>query len=219
MRVLVVEEDADAATSLTQGLRRQGYDADSVRTGSCALRLHHGADLVLLDLELPDVDGLEVCRRIRAACDTPIIVVTARGAEHDRVSGLRAGSDDYLVKPYGFAELMARIEAVMRRVSPTSYPQRTLVCGPLRIDAATREVRVNGRLVSVTRKEFAFLYLLASRPGTIFSRRQIMSKAWNAELTRFSRTIDTHASSLRTKLGSRTWIVTVRGVGYRLGCG
>lgn len=219
VRILVVEDDTATTDSLTQDLRRQGYDVHRADTGTCALKMHHRADLVLLDLELPDLDGLEVCRGIRAASDTPIIVVTARGTELDRVLGLQAGSDDYLVRPYGLRELMARIEAVMRRANPMSWAGRNISHGPLHIDVTTREVRVDGHLVSVTRKEFDFLHLLASRPETVFSRKQIMSRVWDAELTRFSRTIDTHASSLRNKLGASTWIVTVRGVGFRLGRG
>jgi DNA-binding response OmpR family regulator len=200
-------------------LRRHGYIADSVDTGTHALKTYQRADLVLLDLELPDIDGLEVCRAIRAACDIPIIAVTARSTELDRVLGLQAGSDDYLVKPYGFRELMARVDAVMRRVRPRRHTVRTVSHGPLRIDCGVREVSLDGRLVDVTRKEFDFLYLLASQPETVFTRKQIMARVWDTEWTRFSRTIDTHVSSIRKKLGASTWIITVRGVGFRLGRG
>jgi DNA-binding response OmpR family regulator len=219
VRILVVEEDATAVEFLTRSLRRHGHDVDSVDTGTHALKTYHRADLVLLDLELPDLDGLEVCRGIRAACNTPIIAVTARGAELDRVLGLQAGSDDYLVKPYGFRELMARIEAVMRRARPQLTVVRTISHGPLCIDLGTREIRLDGWLVNVTRKEFDLLYLLASQPETVFSRKEIMSRVWDTEWTRFSRTIDTHVGSLRNKLGASSWIITVRGVGFRLGRG
>lgn len=219
VRVLVVEVDSTAAETLTYGLRRHGYDADSVDTGMRALEMYHYADLILLDLELPDLDGLEVCRTIRTACDTPVIAVTARGTELDRVLGLQAGFDDYLVKPYGFRELMARVEAVMRRVRPRLRPVRTLSHGPLCIDSGIREVSLDGRPINVTRKEFDFLHLLASQPETVFTRKQIMARVWGTEWTRFSRTIDTHVSSLRKKLGASTWIVTVRGIGFRLGSG
>lgn len=220
MRVLVVEVDTVAAESLTYGLRRQGFDAHSVDTGTHALNNHHRADLVLLDLDLPDLDGLEVCRGIRETSDTPIITLTARGSELDRVLGLQAGSDDYLVKPYGFRELLARIEAVMRRARPQPPPAQEVVAhGSLRIESGTRQVCLDGRPVSVTRKEFDLLHLLASQPDTVISRKQIMSEVWGTELTKFSRTIDTHVSSLRNKLGASTWITTVRGVGFRLGHG
>jgi DNA-binding response OmpR family regulator len=198
-------------------LRRHGYHAESVDTGTGALRTYHRADLVLIDLELPDLDGLEVCRAIRALCDIPIIAVTARGAELDRVLGLQAGLDDYVVKPYGFRELIARIEAVMRRARPRQPVVHTISRGPLRIDFRTREVRLNDELINVTRKEFDLLYLLACQPEAVVSRKQIMSKVWNVEWTRYSRTIDTHVNSLRKKLGASSWIITVRGVGFRFG--
>jgi len=214
----VVENDTAIAESLIRSLRRHGYHAESVDTGTRALRTYHRADLVLLDLELPDLDGLEVCRGIRASCDIPIIAVTARCTELDRVLGLQAGSDDYLVKPYGFRELIARIEAVMRRARPQQPAVQTISHGPLRIDLGTREVCLNDQLINVTRKEFDLLYLLACQPETVVSRKKIMSTVWNVEWTRCSRTIDTHVNSLRKKLGASTWIITVRGVGLRFGC-
>ncbi|MFI7016158.1 response regulator transcription factor [Streptomyces sp. NPDC050164] len=217
LRILVVEGEPNAAMSLVQLLRRHGYQAESVATGAKALQAHHNCDLVLLDLELPDLDGLEICRSIRAICDTPIIVVTARDTELDRVLGLQAGSDDYLAKPYGFRELMARIEAVMRRARPQRPLPQVITRGLLRIDAGTREIRLGGRLIEVTRKEFDLLHLLASQPETVISRRQLMVQVWDDSWSRPGRTLDTHVSSLRNKLGSSSWIVTVRGVGFRLG--
>lgn len=217
LRVLVVENEERAADTLVQALLRQGYDAESVATGGKALQEHHQADLILLDLDLPDLDGLEVCRGIRAVSDTPIITVTARGSELDRVLGLQAGSDDYMVKPYGFRELLARIEAVMRRSRPRQEIARTVDHGPLRIDATTREATLDGRQVDLTRKEFDLLHLLASQPGAVISRRQLMTQVWEDTWSQRGRTIDTHVSSLRGKLGSSSWIITVRGVGFRLG--
>lgn len=213
----MVEADNTAADALTYGLRRRGYEAESVDTGTRALTAYQRADLVLLDLELPDLDGLEVCRAIRVACDIPIIAVTSRGSELDRVLGLQAGSDDYLVKPYGFPELMARVGAVMRRVRPREPAMRTVSHGPLHIDSGIREVSLGGRPINMTRKEFDFLHLLAAQPEIVFTRKQIMARVWDTEWTRFSRTIDTHVSSLRKKLGASTWIITVRGVGFRFG--
>lgn len=218
LRVLVVENEPRAAASLVQGLRRHGYLVESVSTGAEALRVHRGADLILLDLDLPDLDGLEVCRDIRAVSDTPVIAVTARDSELDRVLGLQAGSDDYMAKPYGFRELMARIEAVMRRVRPQQRPlERVVVRGPLRIDVDAREVKLEGQLVELTRKEFDLLYLLAAQPQTVISRKELMIQVWGDSWSRPGRTIDTHVSSLRGKLGASSWIVTVRGVGFRLG--
>ncbi|WP_018546904.1 response regulator transcription factor [Streptomyces sp. LaPpAH-108] len=217
LRVLVVESDASAAGDLVQELLRHGYLARSVATAAEALRVHHDVDLVLLGLDLPDLDGLELCRRMRAVGDVPIITVTTRGAELDRVLGLQAGSDDYVVKPYGLRELLARIQAVMRRVRPQRSAARVVTYGPLRIDAGARELLLEGRRVDLTPKEFDLLFLLASQPGTLFSRRQLLSQVWDDEWSYRGRTLDTHVSSLRGKLGSSRWIVTVRGVGFRIG--
>ncbi|WP_236654732.1 response regulator transcription factor [Streptacidiphilus anmyonensis] len=218
LRVLVVENDQAAAESLVHELRRHGHAAASVDTGGLALQQRPGVDLVLLDLDLPDLDGLEVCRRLRAEGDTPIIIVTARGTELDRVLGLQAGSDDYVVKPYGLRELLARIDAVMRRAHPLAPPAaRVITHGALRIDARAREIALGGRRIPLTPKEFDLLHLLASQPGTTLSRRQLLRQVWDDEWSHQGRTIDTHVSSLRSKLGSGSWIVTVRGVGFRIG--
>lgn len=214
-RVLVVENDDEDAEFLVRGLQRHGHDVDRVDAGIAALHAYDGADLVLLDLELPDLDGLEVCRQIRSEGTTAVIAVTARGTELDRVLGLQAGADDYLVKPYGFRELMARMDAVMRRVqAPTAGPS-VITHGPLRIDAAARHVSLDGRQVEVTRKEFDLLHLLAAQPGAVIPRKRIMQVVWGDVWSR--RTIDTHISSLRNKLGDSEWIRTVRGVGFQLG--
>ncbi|WP_042364818.1 response regulator transcription factor [Streptacidiphilus neutrinimicus] len=218
LRVLVVENDPDAAECLVHELRRHGHAARSAGTGGLALQLLPSVDLVLLDLDLPDLDGLEVCRRLRAEGDTPIIIVTARGTELDRVLGLQAGSDDYVVKPYGLRELLARIDAVMRRAQPSAPPPaRVITHGTLRIDARSREIALGGRPIPLTPKEFDLLHLLASQPGTTLSRRQLLRQVWDDEWSHQGRTIDTHVSSLRSKLGSGSWIVTVRGVGFRIG--
>ncbi|MGK5547038.1 response regulator transcription factor [Streptomyces sp. URMC 127] len=226
MHVLIVEDEAATAESLSRGLQRHGYKTKGVDTGTRALQAYHEADLILLDLDLPDIDGLEVCRSIRAACDTPIITFTDCGTELDRVLGLQAGSDDCLGKPYGFRELLARIEAVMRRVRPQRrFTSSTAVThGPFEMDAAKREVRLHGSPVELTRKEFDLLYYLARRPGTVVSREELMAEIWgdatsHAMSSRVTRTIDTHVSTLRSKLGSSSWVVTVRGVGFRFGQG
>ncbi|GLW70089.1 DNA-binding response regulator [Kitasatospora phosalacinea] len=216
LRVLLVEGDPRAAAPLLQALARQGYAARSVTTGAAALRDHPTADLVLLDLDLPDLDGLEVCRGIRAVSDTPIITVTARSSELDRVLGLQAGSDDYLVKPYGFRELLARMDAVLRRTHPHPSPRSVLTHGPLRIDPGARLTTLHGTRIDLTRKEFDLLHLLATHPGTVLPRPQIMARVWSDTWSPRGRTVDTHVSTLRAKLGP-TWIITIRGIGFRLG--
>lgn len=213
-RVLVVENHSDEAEALARDLRRHGHEVNRVRTGGEALQAFGHADLVLIDLDLPDLDGLEVCRSIRSVGDTPVIAVTGRGSELDRVLGLQAGADDYLVKPYGFRELMARMDAVMRRIRPP-HKANVIVHGPMRIDATACQVTVGGRSVRLTRKEFQLLHLLASQVGVVIPRRQIMAQVWGHTWSR--RTLDTHISSLRSKLGNGDWIITVRGVGFRLG--
>ncbi|WP_353945684.1 response regulator transcription factor [Streptomyces sp. HUAS MG91] len=218
LRVLAVESEPQVAKALIRDLARHGYQAESVPTGAQALRKYRSADLVLVDLDLPDLDGVELCRSIRAVCDVPIIVVTARDSELDRVMSLRAGSDDYVTKPYSLAELIARIEAVMRRAlrQPVSAPEAITV-GRLGINPGARQISLDGRPVEVTRKEFDLLYLLASRPGSVVTRKQIMAQVWRDSRSEPGRTIDTHVSSLRSKLGSSSWIITARGVGFRMG--
>ncbi|MFF4276030.1 response regulator transcription factor [Streptomyces sp. NPDC001536] len=215
-RVLIVDARAEDAAPLAEALRRHGHHVERARNGYAALETYGEADvdIVLLDPELPDVDGLQVCRQLTAAGRTAVIVLSARGSELDVVLGLQAGADDYLVKPCGLRELLARIEAVMRRVQPR-IERRVLSIGALRIDAALREVRLGGRTIAVTRKEFDLLYLLAARPETVVTREQLLREVWADSWSR--RTVDTHVSSLRTKLGSRDWIITVHGVGFRIG--
>ncbi len=219
MRVLVVQKDNDAGEILSRGLRQNGYTVDQADTGKQALKTFHCADFVLLDLDLPDLDGIQVCREVRAVSDTPIIAVTARSADLDRILGLQAGLDDYVTAPYQFRELVARIEAVMRRTYRQSHVGRDVSCGNLRVDSGRREVYLGDRLVILTAKEFDLLSLFTGQPETVFSRKEIMSRVWHAELTNYSRTIDTHIYSLRRKLESSSWIVTVRGFGFRLGRG
>ncbi|MGX6602123.1 response regulator transcription factor [Micromonosporaceae bacterium Da 78-11] len=214
-RVMVVENDPMDREALTSGLRCRGHEVDSVETGGAALHACRDADIILLDLELPDLDGLEVCRGIRAASDVPMIAVTGWGTELDRVLGLQAGADDYVVKPYGFHELVARMDAVMRRVRPQVSAVHVVVHGDLSIDVNSRRVTVGGHDVELTRKEFDLLHLLASRPGTVVPRKQIMQHVWGDSWSR--RTVDTHVSSLRNKLGRSDVIITVRGVGFRFG--
>lgn len=217
VEVLVVQADDSARESLIGGLNRHGYGVCGVATGREALKTYEQAGLVLLDLELPDLDGIEVCRTIRAGDDTPVITLTGGGTELDRVLSLQAGADDCMAKPFGFRELLARIQAVQRRTRRDSPAARAIAHGHLQICPRSRQVRVGARAVELTRKEFDLLHLLASPPGQVFSRREIMAMIWDDTWAASSRTVDTHVSTLRSKLGSGKWIITVRGVGYRLG--
>ncbi|MFD3786602.1 response regulator transcription factor [Streptomyces cyaneofuscatus] len=214
-RVLVVEQDTSAAAAMVSDLRRQGFTARSVSTGQQALRVHRDADVVLFSLELPDIDGLELCRGLRSGGDTALIAVT--DAELERVLVLHAGADDCVVKSCGFREIGARIEAVLRRARPRPDPPDAISVHDLHIDPRLREVRLRGRPVGVTSKEFELLYTLAATPETVVTRKELMARVWGSGWGHTSRTIDTHVSSLRAKLGSSGCIITVRGVGYRLG--
>ena len=211
--VLVVEDDPGIATQLVRGLERAGYTADSVAMGAEALG-RPPSDVVLLDLGLPDIDGVDVCRQLRQSSDTAIIVVTARGEESDRVLALDEGADDYLVKPFGLAELLARIRAVLRRGSRIGG--ELLRHGPLVVDLRTRKVTINGSDVALTPKEFAILECLATDPGRLVSRQEIVERAWDEHWYGPTKVLDVHLAALRRKLGDPTLIETVYGHGFRL---
>jgi DNA-binding response OmpR family regulator len=216
MHILLVEDDVGIAEPLVEGLQRQGYDVTWVRTGREAVAADP-RDLVLLDLGLPDVDGEVVAARIREHSQVPIIVVTARSDEIDRVTLLDLGADDYIVKPFGFRELSARIRALMRRVSDRSVVvDQEIEVGRLVIDHRTRTVLFDGDDVPLTPKEYDLLAFLASDPGAVLSRDEILRSVWDEHWWGSTKTLDVHIASLRRKLGESDLIVTVRGVGYRL---
>ena len=198
MRILIVEDDDAIAKPLAEGLRREGFEVTRVATGEEALEASV-PDLVLLDLRLPGVDGTEVCRRLRARSDVPIIVVTAKGEEVDRVVLLELGADDYIVKPFGFRELLARVRAVMRRARPGSDRSRISV-GELEIDVRGRLASLGNEPLSLTTKEFDLLALLASEPGAVVSRQRILREVWDTEWFGPTKTVDVHVASLRKKL-------------------
>ncbi|WP_308164569.1 response regulator transcription factor [Nonomuraea sediminis] len=216
MRILLVEDDAHVAEPLKAGLERHGHDVEHVATGTAAL-VAAKADLVLLDLGLPDLDGIEVCRRLRAMSEVPIIVLTARSEEIDRVMGLQVGADDYVVKPYGFRELLARIQAVTRRAARTEQPREgETPQGRLWVDTRTRRATLDGAELDLTRREFDLLAFLAEDDGALRTREEIMDAVWDENWFGSTRTLDVHVGSLRAKLGDPAWIETVRGVGFRL---
>jgi DNA-binding response OmpR family regulator len=216
-RVLVVEDDPGIATQLVRGLTRAGYETGSVTTGKAALDWPV-PDVVLLDLGLPDIDGVEVCRRLRQSSNAAIIVCTARGEETDRVLALDEGADDYLIKPFGLSELLARIRAVLRRSHQPNdqAPNNVLQHGVLTIDIRTRKVAVSGRNVALTPKEFAILECLASDPGRVVSRQEVLERAWDEHWYGPTKVLDVHMAALRRKLGNPKLIETVYGHGFRL---
>jgi two-component system, OmpR family, response regulator RegX3 len=216
MRILVVEDEDAIADPLVDGLRREGYDVERAATGVDALSDSHRPDLVLLDLRLPDIDGLDVCRALRERSTVPIIVVTARGEESDRVVGLELGADDYVVKPFGVRELIARIRAVTRRTSASTIEGGPMRVGALTVDTRARRARLADRELELTPKEFDLLVALVRDPGAAVSRRRLLEQVWETNWYGSAKTIDVHVASLRRKLGDPGWIETVRGVGFRL---
>ncbi len=218
MRVLIVEDEDAIAEPLAEGLVREGYDVQRAANGAEALAaVDADIDVVLLDLRLPDMDGYTVCREVRSRSDVPIIIVSARGEEVDRIVGLELGADDYLVKPFGFGELLARIRAVTRRAGARPGPaQAAAEVGGLEVDARTRRAHLDGRELMLTPKEFDLLALFASDPGAVLTRERILASVWDTSWFGPTRTIDVHVAALRKKLGSPAWIETVRGVGFRL---
>jgi DNA-binding response OmpR family regulator len=214
VKILVVEDEDAIAEPLADGLRREGFDVVRAATGAQALAAQE-PDIVLLDLRLPDVDGYEVCRRLRARSHVPIIMVTARGEEVDRVIGLELGADDYVVKPFGLREVIARIRAVTRRAGGRRDDARLQV-GSLDVDIRARRVWLEGEELELTAKEFDVLAVLAEDPGNVVSRQTLLDRVWQTSWYGPTKTIDVHVASLRRKLGDPGCIETVRGIGFRL---
>jgi DNA-binding response OmpR family regulator len=215
--VVVVDDEPNIADLVDLYLAREGFRVLKTGTGEAGLRAvkDHRPRLVVLDVGLPDVDGLEVCKRLRATSRIPVIFLTARDSEVDRVLGLELGGDDYLTKPFSPAELVARVKAVLRRVDGGPAPE-VMQVGAVVIDAGRREVRVDGAPVDFTTKEFDLLRYLAERPGLALSRQQILDGVWGHDWYGDARTVDVHIAQVRKKLGDTVEIKTVRGVGYRL---
>ena len=222
--VLVVEDDASLLSALAFNLRREGYRvltaSDGERGLELALREADGLDLVLLDVMLPRMSGLEVMRRLRAKVDTPVLILSARGDVDDVVDGLELGADDYISKPFVLRELLARVRATVRRRSaPAVRPPSVLRRGPLQIELERRTVRVAGQEVQLRPKEYGVLVVLAMEPGRVFSRQALLDAVWGEDVIVDERTVDVHVSWLRTKLGEAGFdgaaIGTVYGAGYR----
>ncbi len=222
MRVLVVEDDDSVADGIVDGLENASFETHRVATGAAALdaAVTWAPDLILLDLGLPDMEGTDVCRAIRVTSQTPIIVVSARGEEIDRVVSLEMGADDYVVKPFGMRELVARIRAVARRtgasvVEPAPVAQRTF--GPLTLDIRAQRVSLAGADIHLTPKEFELLVYLSDDPGAVFRRGDILHDVWDTNWYGTTKTLDAHIAAIRKKLGNSLWIESVRGVGFRFG--
>ena len=220
--LLIVEDDPRVADFLVRGLRAEGYVPTAVGSAEEALPLlrHGGFDLALFDVMLPGQSGMELCQQIRSEClPLPVLMLTAMGSVQERVAGLRCGADDYLTKPFAFDELLARVEALLRRPPQWVEPANELVVGDLLFDRARMEVRRNGEPLPLTAKELALLELLMSAPGRLFSRERILSNVWGVDSDPLTNVVDVYIRRLRSKLDAPdqpSRITTVRGLGYRL---
>jgi two-component system response regulator RegX3 len=220
-RILVVEDEASISEPFAEALRRAGFEPVVTRTAAGALELAASSDpdLVMLDLALPDGDGRDVCRELRRRSDVPIVMLTARGTEMDKIVGLELGADDYVVKPFSAAEVISRIRAVLRRSASRAAPAEPIRVGELEIDPAARIARLRGAELDLSRKEFDLLAELMRNAGRVVSREDLMSRVWDVNWFGSTKTLDVHVGWLRRKLGDDpnrpTWIETVRGVGFR----
>jgi two-component system response regulator RegX3 len=221
-RVLVVEDEESFSDALSYMLRREGYEVEVAETGPDALSAFDrtGADLVLLDLMLPGLSGTEVCRELRSRSKVPIIMVTARDTEVDKVVGLDLGADDYVTKPFSSRELIARVRAVLRRGGePDELITNTVEAGPVRMDVERHTVSVDGHPVSMPLKEFDLLELLLRNAGRVLTRGQLIDRVWGSDYVGDTKTLDVHVKRLRAKIepdpGNPKYLVTVRGLGYK----
>jgi len=218
--ILVVEDESSIASFVSLYLKNAGYPVRTASTGSEALA-QVAADmpgLIVLDLMLPDIDGIEVCKRVRQRSDVPILMLTARDEDVDKIIGLEVGADDYLTKPFNPRELVARVKSILRRATPERRERESEVIehGHLRIDAGRREVTVSGDEVQLAPKEFDLLWELLDHRGLVLTRDQLLERVWGYTFAGDTRTVDVHVRQLRRKLGDASPIVTVWGVGYKV---
>ena len=219
-RILIVEDEVNIAKPTMTYLERDGFEVTHVLTGEDALAAMESdpPNLVLLDLNLPGIDGLEVCRRIRATSQVPIIMLTARDDDVDKIVGLEVGADDYVTKPFNVRELIARVKAILRRAPVAPQPiGGTLAHGPITIDRGRHEVKLAGEDVQLAPKEFDLLWTLLEERGNVLTRDQLLERVWGYTFAGDTRTVDVHVRQLRRKLGDACPIVTVWGVGYKVG--
>jgi two-component system response regulator RegX3 len=221
-RILLVDDEPAIVDAVAYALRNDGFEVEAAGDGETALERARGEpfDLMILDLRLPKLSGVEVCRRLRSESDLPIVMLTARDTEVDRVLGLEIGADDYVTKPFSIKELVSRVRAILRRRELDIRMRPVRRVGGLELDAGRHVVRVDGKPVSLTRSEFRLLALLAEQPERVFSRREIMERLWDSTYTGDRRAADIHVSNLRRKIerdpARPERLVTVRGVGYKL---
>jgi two-component system response regulator RegX3 len=221
-RILVVEDEESFRDALSYMLRKEGFEVQLADTGNAALEAfdRHGADLVLLDLMLPGLSGTEVCRALRARSSVPVIMLTAKDSEVDKVVGLELGADDYVTKPYSTRELVARIRAVLRRrAEPDELVSTTVEAGPVRMDVDRHVVSVRGEQVAMPLKEFELLEMLLRNAGRVLTRGQLIDRVWGSDYVGDTKTLDVHVKRLRGKIepdpSTPRHIVTVRGLGYK----
>jgi DNA-binding response OmpR family regulator len=218
--VLVVEDETSIASFVALYLKNAGYGIRTVGTGQEALDTlaRERPDLIVLDLMLPDLDGLEVCKRVRQSSDVPILMLTARDEDVDKIIGLEVGADDYLTKPFNPRELVARVKSILRRSVPErrDLQTRQMTHGKLEIDAGRREVQVDGEEIQLAPKEFDLLWELLDHRGVVLTRDQLLERVWGYTFAGDTRTVDVHVRQLRRKLGDASPIVTVWGVGYKV---
>jgi DNA-binding response OmpR family regulator len=219
-RILVVEDEANIASFVSVYLSKAGFEVGVARNGAEALAKAgtEGPALIILDLMLPDIDGIDVCRRIRQRSDVPILMLTARDDDVDKIIGLEVGADDYLTKPFNPRELVARVKSILRRSTSRRRDAEAAVLeqGPLRIDSGRREVSVEGNEVQLAPKEFDLLWELLDHRGLVLTRDQLLERVWGYTFAGDTRTVDVHVGQLRRKLGPACPIVTVWGVGYKV---
>jgi two-component system alkaline phosphatase synthesis response regulator PhoP len=218
--VLVVEDESSIASFVSLYLKNAGYAVKTAATGADALAQAAAEPpaLIVLDLMLPDIDGIEVCKRIRQQSDVPILMLTARDEDVDKIIGLEVGADDYLTKPFNPRELVARIRSILRRAAPERRERESEVIqhGDLQVDAGRREVRVEGEEIQLAPKEFDLLWELLDHRGLVLTRDQLLERVWGYTFAGDTRTVDVHVRQLRRKLGDASPIVTVWGVGYKV---
>ena len=223
-RILVVEDEASFSEALSFMLEKEGFEVTVAATGVAGVEAFNaeGADLILLDLMLPEMPGTDVCRIIRQDSNVPIIMLTAKDSEIDKVLGLELGADDYVTKPFSARELIARIRAVLRRNvdSDIELPHGAIECGPIRIDIERHVVTVNGNVVPMPLKEFVLLEFLVRNAGRVLTRGQLLDRVWGADYVGDSKTLDVHVKRLRSKIeadpSAPRHLLTVRGLGYKL---